>query len=252
MPGPPAECDAMTPAFAYLQARLQAHHGRRLDEDGWQHLERVNSYRLFLKNARDTALAPWLQAIGEANDPWVVEQRLWEALRLSVAQVTRWAPPEWHPAILWTIPLWQLPAWRHFWQGQPLPLGLLLADIDANADGIVALQQAWRSGVPLLSAWLVYWRHLWPPQRGQQGDPLEQWIKIVQDHVALFAALPDATAARTARLALQQQLRGLFRRYSGQPAVLFVHLALMALDFERLRGDLVLRALYHATEGESA
>ncbi|MBF0462375.1 MAG: hypothetical protein HQL87_13390 [Magnetococcales bacterium] len=240
----------MTPAFAYLQARLQAHHGRRLDEDGWQHLERVNSYRLFLKNARDTALAPWLQAVGEANDPLVVEQRLWEALRHSVAQVARWAPPEWQPAITWTIPLWQLPARRHLWQGQPLPPGLLLAD--ADADGIVALEQAWRGGVPLLQAWLAHWRQLWPPQRGRQGDPLEQWIKIAQDHVTRFAALPDATAAKAARLALQQQLRGLFRRYSGQPAVLFVHLALMALDFARLRGDLVLRALYHATEGESA
>ncbi|MEO5363643.1 MAG: hypothetical protein H7838_08475 [Magnetococcus sp. DMHC-8] len=66
-----------------------------------------------------------------------------------------------------------------------------------------------------------------------------------------FPALPDSGAARQARQRLQQQLRELFRRQIGQPAALFIHLALLALDFERLRGGLVLRALYHATAEEA-
>lgn len=238
----------MTPAFAYLQSRLQAHHGQRLDEQGWQRLERVISYRLFLKNARETSLAPWLQAISDGeSDVAVLEHRLREALRHSVTQTARWAPPPWQPAITWTIHLWQLPAWRHHWQHHPLPPGFLLADTAA----VAPLEQAWASGTPLLEAWLTHWRHLWPATSKTERQHMEQLIHTLQTHADQFATLPDHTTACTARQQLQQRLSRLFRQWTAQPAALFIYLVRMALDFERLRGGLVQRALYHTTEGET-
>lgn len=237
----------MTPAFAYLQARLQAHHGQRLDESGWRRLEMVTPYGLFLKNARETSLAPWLRAIGDADPPPVMEHRLREAWQHTVETVARWAPAEWHPAITWTLSLWQLPAWRQHWQADPLPPGLLLTDLP----GIATLEQAWRAGRSLREAWLLHWRSLWP-QSGRRARSMEPLITTLQTHAGQFAALPDAATARNARQQLQHTLHGLFRRHGGEPVALFIHLALLALDFERLRGNLVLRALYHAADREAA
>ena len=50
---------------------------------------------------------------------------------------------------------------------------------------------------------------------------------------------------------LAQTLTRIFRRHGGSPAAVFCHLALVALELERLRGDLVRRRLFepsHATE----
>jgi hypothetical protein len=238
----------MTPAFAYLQARLQAHHGQRLDENGWRRLEMVTPYRLFLKNARETTLAPWLQSIGDADAPPLLEHRLWEGWQQSVDHLSRWAPTAWQPAIHWTTLLWHLPAWRQKWQETPLPPGLQLAD----SGGIATLEQAWRAGRSLREAWLSHWRSLWPGGTGRGTAPLEQLLKILQHHDDQFATLPDAAAARLARQQLQQQLQGLFRRHGGEPAALFLYLALLSMDFARLRGGLVWRALYHSAEGGTA
>ena len=43
---------------------------------------------------------------------------------------------------------------------------------------------------------------------------------------------------------LAQTVTRLFRRHGGTPVAVFCHLALVALDLERLRGDLVRRALF--------
>jgi hypothetical protein len=44
-------------------------------------------------------------------------------------------------------------------------------------------------------------------------------------------------------------LQGAFRRYSFQPAAACAHLALIALDLEKLRGDLVRRVLFSEAPG---
>ncbi|MBF0401863.1 MAG: hypothetical protein HQL90_13985 [Magnetococcales bacterium] len=238
----------MTPAFAYLQSRLQAQYGQRLDEQGWRRLELVAPYRLFLKSARETTLAPWLLAISDEDNVAVLEHRLREALHHSVVRTALWCPGEWRAAVHWTSQLWLLPAWQQQWQGEPLPAGLVLADTAT----VAPLQQAWQAGTPLLTAWLTHWRSLWPPLAKTERNRLERLIQIFQTHADQFAELPDSNAARLARQQLQQRLAGLFRQQAGQPVALFVYLARMALDFERLRGGLLLRALYHANEGEAA
>ncbi|WP_130471545.1 V-type ATPase subunit [Candidatus Magnetaquicoccus inordinatus] len=236
----------MTPAFAYLQARLQAHHGQRLDEHGWRRLEMVMPFRLFLKNARETSLAPWLQTISENDEPSLLEQRLRETLHHELQDLCHWSPPQWQAAIRWTSHLWLLPAWQQRWRGQPLPPGVTLPDDPA----MNALHSSWKNGTPLEEGWLWHWQGLWPQRNKQESRALHNLLRLLQQHRLLFAALPDAHAARQARLQLQQQLREQFRRAAGQPAAIFIYLALAALDWERLRGNLLLRALFHASAPE--
>ncbi|MBF0162008.1 MAG: hypothetical protein HQL88_06945 [Magnetococcales bacterium] len=207
----------------------------------------VVSYGLFLKNARETSLSSWLQAIGDLDDAPLLEQRLADALRHSVVQVASWSPPEWRPAILWSHLLWQLPLWQRHWQKEILPAAVLLSPTPEMA----RLEERWRAGTPLLTAWLDQWILLWPVRRGQWADALGALSDMLQNHARAFPTLPDADAARQARQQLQQRLRTLFRRHIGQPAAIFIHLALMAMDFERLRGGLLLRALFPDHAGES-
>jgi hypothetical protein len=237
----------MTPAFAYLQARLQARHGQRLDEHGWHRLEMVMPYRLFLRNARETTLASWLQTVSEQDEPALLEQRLRETLQQTILDLGHWSPPPWQEAIRWTRHLWLLPAWQHRWRGEPLPPGLTLPDDAA----LQTLESAWRDGTPLLEGWLLHWQKLWPKQHNKESRTLEQLLLILQQHRQLFGALPDPNAARQARLLLQQKLREHFRRASGMPAAIFTYLALLALDWERLRGNLLVRALYHDSAEET-
>jgi hypothetical protein len=58
------------------------------------------------------------------------------------------------------------------------------------------------------------------------------------------ATLP---AAGNAPEALATSLGAAFRRHSFKPAAACAHLGLVALDLERLRGELVQRALFEET-----
>ncbi len=53
---------------------------------------------------------------------------------------------------------------------------------------------------------------------------------------------PGASVA--SRRALRERLRGRFRYDLLQPATVFIFLALVGLDLERLRGELVARVLF--------
>jgi hypothetical protein len=101
---------------------------------------------------------------------------------------------------------------------------------------------AWQAGESLPDAWLAHWRKLWPKtarhDRGLEalGTALHQYLRVLQ------AETCDSVQARSE--ALQLQLVSHFRRYSFQPAAVFSHLALTALELARLRGDLLVRRLF--------
>jgi hypothetical protein len=65
----------------------------------------------------------------------------------------------------------------------------------------------------------------------------------LQSHAATFAAAP-ASQSRLLRAALRTRLALLLRRATLEPAAAFIHLALCALELERLRGELLLRTLF--------
>ena len=61
----------MTSRFNYVQARLQARHGARPDEERWRLLESTTDMGGYLQQARNTGLAPWVQVLTPQMDALV-------------------------------------------------------------------------------------------------------------------------------------------------------------------------------------
>ena len=106
------------------------------------------------------------------------------------------------------------------------------------------LERGWRAGLSLDRVWVARWLELCPRGDAASRRSLAGLAELLRGDADLFARLPDAQAAWAARRALEARLAGLFRRHARQPAALFIHLLLVALDLERLRGGLVRRALF--------
>ena len=232
----------MKPSFAYLQARLQARHGRRLDEAEWQRLARVPSYDLFLKQARETSLAPLLQTIGDGEaSVQSLEQRLKARFVQKILEIITAVPESWRPAARWTVGLLDLPVLQHAQAGgEPL--------LEAGSMVEILEQQDWNTDQPLWALWLDRWRKLWPKEGQRTLKPLETLVRLLQQHRVEFSALEGHEAAVAARMALEARLVGLFRSHALQPVAVFVHLVLTFLDYERLRGELVRHLLFHYGE----
>jgi len=105
------------------------------------------------------------------------------------------------------------------------------------------LIQVWQSGTTLPDAWVQHWQSLWYEQNTTNTQPLLQLIAILNQHLNLFR---QSSLLHTwqARQTLNNQLTHMFRKYTFQPIASFIHLALVALDIERLRGDIMQRSLF--------
>jgi hypothetical protein len=90
---------------------------------------------------------------------------------------------------------------------------------------------------------MTVWHELWP----ETPPALAAFDRRVAAHLARFPELAlDATWP--ARQALALDLARLFRRHAAGPVAVFAYLGLLALDLERLRADLLRRALFPAAE----
>jgi hypothetical protein len=97
----------------------------------------------------------------------------------------------------------------------------------------------------------MHWRSLWP-QRHADNRALLDIAATINAHVERLgrAGLQETSAPYRRDLVLR--LTRMFRRHSGSPAALFCHLALVALDLERLRGDLIRRRLFEPSNAKEA
>lgn len=247
--------------FEYAQARMQARHGARPDEALWQRLGGQSGLAAYLAAARATSLAGWVSGIGERADSHEIELALRQRWREAVAELARWMPREWQAAVRWSAGLVDLPA--RAWLSSPSPG---FSGIDPAApDGLsMAGGEPWRwmakeaalaaAGAPpsgqrsSLDAWQQDWRRRWPDGAEERGDEaggseaLRRLAAAVAAHLAAFPQLPPA-GAWEARRALGHEAARCFRRHACAPAAAFAWLLLLALDLERLRAELVLRAL---------
>lgn len=226
----------------YAQARMQARHGARPDEALWQRLGGQASLDGYLAAARATPLACWLVGIGDRADTHEIELALRQRWRDTVAELARWMPHEWQAAVRWSAGLIDLPALAWLAAGDA-PLRWM------EKDAVLAAYLAAPAEMAPVgrAAWLEAWRQRWPTAAGEDAEALERLAADVEAHLARFSQLPPA-AAPDARRALGRNAARWFRRLSFRPAVAFVYLLRVALDLERLRADLVLRAL----KGEAA
>jgi hypothetical protein len=103
------------------------------------------------------------------------------------------------------------------------------------------LVQAWQQGQTLYEAWYDSWRHQWPgPAHLKRA--MNQLGRLLLQHIRGHGSGGGTTRRR--REVLLIKLTAAFRNYSFQPAAAFAHLALVGLDLEQLRGDLLSRKLF--------
>ncbi len=241
--------------FAYAQARLQARHGARADETTWQQLEGISDVAHYLQTARRTPLRPWVLTLTPHTKVHELEHILYQQFCAYVDEVARWQPSLWRPAVTWVKALVLLPALQHLLAGEAAP-AWMRADpalkpftcedrntrMAALLDSAYApLLQGWQSGASLRSAWLRRWRALWPDTSVPLRQPLNGIVRSFEAQLAQLSAAKDAVAARAA---LGAAMLKQFRHHRQQPAAAFANLALVALDVERLRGQLLRRMLF--------
>lgn len=241
--------------FAYAQARLQARHGQRADEQVWRRLHSTGDLANYLQMARQTALRPWVIGIDISQGSHDIEFSLRRQFCRYVDDVSHWLPAAWRAALQALKRLLVLPALQHLLSGSSVPAWMLddpelryFASEDARLrmEAIQAseygyLVQAWQRGETLYDAWYDNWQHQWPgPTR--LNAAMEQLGRLLLRHIRSQDSTGTSTLQR--RDVLVSRLNGVFRRFSFQPAAAFAHLALVALDLAQLRGDLLSRKLF--------
>jgi hypothetical protein len=243
---------SLRPSWSYVQARLQARHGERLTEDAWRALEAARSPDHFIDRWRTTALRRFSERLNAGMSSHAIERALRNGWRDYVAEVASWCPPGCRPAILWCAPLPDLPSFAALLRGEAprwVQEDAVLAAFFELAQGatmkspLAALLPGPEREPTLTGRWYAHWRSLWP-LGARECRTLTALADTVKAHVArLDLAGPQDTSAAYRR-AFAQAASRMFRRHGASPIAVFCHLALVALDLERLRGGLVRRALF--------
>lgn len=256
----------------YTQARLQARYGQRGDELLWGQIRGAHSFSAALQTIHASPLRHWVGSIPVDATADEVELRLRAELRFCIAEVAGWMPDQWHHALRWTIHLVDLPAVLRLVNDEALlpwmrrdailrqyaeadldarraalrngPLGPVVRALEAET----ANKASGRSQSPgddlARAVWLDEWRRRWPDRTGEDALALEELARLLTRHLRRFAGL-DSEEAAALRCDLQTQIEVRFRRHSLTPAAAFAYLALVALDLERVRWHLVVRAAFN-------
>jgi len=240
----------------YALARVQSQHGRRPDTSEWRRLEASHDLGQYLEGARAGMFGPWVASLDRSRDAHAIERTLRGAWRGYVKTVAGWHPCPWQPWLNWLewLPTLGLIPWLG--RAGPAPAWLLADPLlgpvvrGASAERSVAVkgtalasfEPAVAGGVPLAQLWLRRWRELQPPLDAFTERLLAPIPRAVQEHARRLAAEgADGVALRNQ---LRERLSRLFRAAAGTAVATLCHLALMVLDFERLRGGLVKASLF--------
>lgn len=238
-------------------ARLHARHGRRLDAAAWRRIEVLRDFAPLLALARGTALQPWLAGIGADSDAQQVEAALRRHWRALVDEVAAWMPADWRPALAWCALLPDLALLQHLarggaptaWMQQDERWRALCAAAPEARQAVLAagpasdLADAWTAPHRLGAAWQQAWRRRLPQPLGEARDMLDRLVQLLADHRQAFAEVAPSQGWQQ-RGVLQARLTLLLRRAALEPAAVFAHLALCALDLERLRAELLRPLLF--------
>jgi hypothetical protein len=214
-------------SLPFALARLAARHGQRPDEAAWRRVEGLRGFAPALEEARRTALRSWLVGITADSGAAQVEATLRSHARAWAHEVADWMDPAWREAIVWCALLPDLAALQHVARGGAAPAWL------AERPHWPALDQPDTLG----EGWFAEWQQRLPRRLDIEGE---------DDALPAFAALlrQQLATGLGQRAALQARLTLLLRRATLQPAAVFIHLALSALDWERLRAELLRRAWF--------
>ena len=255
----------MRKQFIYTQIRLQARHGMRPDEHIWQIVESKKDLANYLQTARQTRLRNWVAGLQSTDNHHVIETTLLKLYREYILDMARWVPSAWRESVEWTVVLIYLPAIQHLLYGNtsrnwmleiPELKSMTMSNLNSRLDSFsqspyARLLDAWQENQSLLTAWLACWQSLLPGKKLHQQEPLKQLVAMLEEHIESFRHVSPRVTWRQ-RQRLTAKLTLMFRKYAFQPVAVYIHLLLVALDMERLRGGIMQRSLFPAYREESA
>ncbi len=239
----------------YAHARLCARFGERPDEIAWRSIEAIRGLPALLGAARNLPFRRWLVGITADADPHTIEAALVEKRRTLVNEVAQWMPARWQPAVAWAGVLAELPVVEHLarggealpWMRKDAVYGSLCNSPGPPVAGPLApLAAGWQRPDGLFPVWHKEWTRRVPEASLAAGEIFNELSRALTTHRPVAgASLAGASLGATAmRGALAARLALLFRRATLDPAAAFIFLALSALDLERLRGELLRRAIF--------
>lgn len=220
-------------------------------------MESATDLGSYLQYARTTALSPWVQHLPPQADVHQIERSLRQSWRSYTREVAGWASGEWRPAVQWTAYLADLPHISHLARGgsvrpwmleDPVLAPLAMEDFQRRREALAAsayaaMAAAMSVGRSPVEAWLDSWEEIWP---AADAVPALQALRLLLGgHIqGILQETESQPIGPGLRRQFAERLTAVFRRESGRIGAVFAHLALMLLDLERLRGGLVLRALF--------
>lgn len=228
-------------SLEYAHARLSARFGNRPDEAIWRRIETTRGLAPVLDVARASPLAAWVARIGPDADPHAVERAMRIHLHERVVAIAAWMPPAWRASVEWCGVVVELPLLQCFARGGTSPRWL---NDHPERQKALAAFPASRDVDPdrLGSAWREEWERRLPTGHGSRAL-LGEFVRLIALHLGAFAD-PQLVDGWAERRSLQARLTRLFRRATLDPAAAFIFLALSALDFERLRGEILRRVVF--------
>jgi hypothetical protein len=225
--------------FAFVQARLQSRHGDALRATNWQAIEASRGVAQFLAAVRAGALAPWVEGFDESFGAHRIERTLRSRWAGYVEQLVRWQPAPWRALTRWfgVLPeLGLIDAWRQSGVfASPSPRAKAGAEDLLAAFAVPYAPTGERSTVAI---WRAEWERRAPPPRPDIAN------LIRPAHLLLPALGGDHSGRGAAAEPVRAALVRLLRRFAATPIAVFAHLALVALDVERLRGGLLVREMF--------
>ncbi len=245
-------------AIEYAQARLQARFGARPSAAAWLRIETIRELPALFEAARATAFRPLVAGLAPDHTVHELEAGLRAHWRALAREVTGWLPGDWQCAAAWFAVIPDLPVIEHLLRGRAAhvwmrddPVFGALADSDPQArramlaeSGLAGLDVDFAADAgptALAEAWIAELRARLPDVAGDEALHLDGLGRILREHrQAIVTAHPGAAVGL--RRSLAARLEGLFRRAALTPAAGFCYLALAALDFLRLRGEIARRA----------
>jgi hypothetical protein len=240
----------------YALTRVQSQFARRPVAGDWHRLEGSHDLGQYLEGARSGIFGSWIASLDRSRDAHAIERVLRDAWRRYVRTVASWHPRCWQAWLIWIEWLPTLGLMAQLGDSGSVPQWLAAdavlapATRDTRAERLSALkgtqlevfEPAISGATPIGELWLLRWRKLMPATDADTERHLAAVVRAVRDHLrCLELDGADATALRDQ---LRGRLRRLFRLAAGTPVATLCHLALVALDMERLRGGLINRALF--------
>ena len=245
--------------FAYAQARLQSRYGKRADAHIWLKLRNIHDLASYLQAAQQTSLRPWVLGVSATHSSHDIELALRQKYRHHVDEVANWLPAAWQIPLQWIKRLADLPALQYLLAGNP-PMTWMKSDPDIRnftdddpalrsramqeAD-CASLVSAWQQGESMFTGWLAYWNKVRPQTQAYNSglQSMERLLQaqLLQNAKQTHAALPADYGA------MNDELIAIFRRYTFQPAAVCAYLAVIAIDVNHIRSDLMQRLFFQGS-----